>query len=46
MRVLQIVGVENLFQAHGDGVEVATGQSAVGGETFGENQQVLLALGQ
>ena len=42
--VVQVVRVENFFQAHGDGFQVAAGQAAVGGKAFGENQEVGLLL--
>ena len=42
--VVQVVGVEDLFQADGDRVQVAAGQSAVGGEAFGQDEQVGLLL--
>ena len=42
--VAQVVGVQHLLQADGDGVEVAAGESAVGGEALGEDEQVGLLL--
>ncbi|HUG42489.1 MAG TPA: hypothetical protein VMM12_18645 [Longimicrobiales bacterium] len=44
--VAQVVLVHDLFEPHRDGVEVTPRQAAVGGEPLGEDQQVLLLLGQ
>src|ERR1039457_3684031 len=43
--VLQVVGIEDFFQAHGDGVEIAPGQAAVSGKAFGEDEEIGLELG-
>ena len=42
--VAQIVRIEHLLQAHGDGVQVAAGQAAVGRKAFGQDQQIGLLL--
>src|SRR5579862_2091782 len=44
--VLQILGLKNLFQAYGDGFEVASGKSSVSRKTFGENEHIGFLLGQ
>ena len=44
--VLQVVLVEPFIQAHGYGFQVATGEAAVGGKTFRQNQEIFLRLGQ
>src|ERR1017187_5627946 len=43
--VAQIVGIEDLFQANGDRVQVAAGEATVSGEAFGQNEQVGFLLG-
>ena len=35
-----------LLQAHGDGLQVAAGQSAIGGIALGQDEQIFLLLGQ
>ena len=40
--VAQVVLVQRFLQAHGDGLQVAAGQAAVGGKALGQDQQVLL----
>ena len=44
--VAQVVVVDDLGQTLGDGFEVAAGESAVGGEALGEDQDLAAALGQ
>ena len=40
--VQQVVVVERFVQAHRDGLEVPAGEAAVGGEAFGQDQQIPL----
>ena len=42
--VVEIVGVEDFFQPDRNGVEVATREASVGGEAFGEDEEVGLLL--
>ena len=44
--VAQVVLVDGFLQADGDGFEVASGEAAVGGVALGEDEQVLLLLGE
>ena len=44
--VAQVVRVENFGKTHRNGLQIAARQAAVGGEPLGENEQVLLLLGQ
>ena len=44
--VAQVVFVQRLLHAHGDGFQVAARKAAVSGIAFGEDQQVLLLRGQ
>ena len=36
--VVQVIRVQNFFETDRDGFEVAAGQSAIGGEPFGQNE--------
>ena len=42
--VAQVVFVERLLHADGDGLEVASGEAAVGWIAFGQDEQVLFLL--
>ena len=44
--VLEIVGMENFFETDGDGFQIAARESAIRGEAFGQDQEILLHLGQ
>ncbi len=44
--VPQVIGIENLVKAHGDRIEVTSGQPAVCGETFGQDEQLRFLLGE
>ena len=44
--VAQVVLVDHLGQALGDGLQVASGQAAVGREALGQDEQVAAALGE
>ena len=43
--VVEVIGIEDLFETGGDGVKVAAGKSAVGRKAFGEDQEITLLLG-
>ncbi len=44
--VAQVIRVAGLLQADGDGFEIASGETSVGGVAFGEDEQVFLLLGE
>ena len=44
--VAQVVGADGFAQSLGQGLEVATGQAAVGGEAFGQDEHVAATFGE
>ena len=44
--IFQIFRLQDFFQTNGDRLQVATGQAAIGRESFGENQEVGFLFGQ
>ena len=44
--VAQVIFFEGLVEADGNGLEIASGEAAVGGIAFGKNQEIFFLLRQ